>query len=122
MLADFLGSIETVFTNWAEDTCRSVLLMYVKHGDINQTSCILHLVLDLKACFAAELLKGRGEVSNFGSLDGSELLLVIAFSARLSTFLLPSTPSCAGSHLICIEIPGILFLMTLTALWKASIK
>ena len=96
--------------------------MYVKCGDVDQTSCILCLVLDLKACFAAELLKGRGEVSNFGSLDRSELLLVIAFFARLSAFSLPSTPLCAGTHLICMEIPGILILMTLIALWKASIE
>ena len=74
MLVDFFGSVEIVFTKRAEDVCGSVLLMYVKHGDVDQTSCNLCLVLDLKACFAAELLKGRGEVSNFGSLDGLELL------------------------------------------------
>ena len=69
MLADFLGSIETVFTNWVEDTCRSILLMYVKHSNVDQTSCVSCLVLDLKACFAVELLEGRGEAHLKGPLQ-----------------------------------------------------
>ena len=86
------------------------------------SSCISFLIFDLNACFAADLLRGNGLVSSLGSLYARELLWVMAFLARVSAFSLPSTPSCAGTHLIQMDSLGSFFFMVAIALWKVSSK
>ena len=65
-----------------------------------QVRCISAWVLDLWACFTADLLWGRGLVSNFGSLAVAELPVVMAFFASWSAASFPLTSLCAGTHLI----------------------
>ena len=62
--------------------------------------CISAWVFDLWACFAVDLLWGRGVVSNFGSLVVAELPVVMAFFASWPAALFPLTSLCAGTHLI----------------------
>ena len=65
-----------------------------------QVHCISALVFDLWACFAVDLLWGRGAVSNFGSLAVAELPVVMAFFASWLAASFPSTPLCVGTQLI----------------------
>lgn len=100
----------------------SVCFIRVNRGDWVQSCCVFSLIRDLWACFAADLLCGRTVSNGLGSLLGDALLFVMALFAKRSAASLPSTPMCAGTHLIWVESLGILFRMLLTAAWNASMR
>ena len=120
MLAPFLGSIDMILMKLAEVAWGSVSPISMKCGDNIHSSCASLLVLALNAYLTVELLEGSDVVSIKGSLFELELPLVMAFLARESAFVLPSTPSCAGTCLSWMDIPGSFFLISAMALWNAS--
>ena len=91
-----------------------------KHLDWVHACWMSCCVFVLYACFAADLLWGKVDVSIFGRLEASELPWVMVLFASWSAASLPSTSLWVGTHLMCMFSLGSFLFMWIMALWNLS--